>query len=75
MDLFRSEEHARRWRGYNPDSEDGFIGLADLIELFGTESRHHWLEPDYLSRWLPQRPRERRELLERLGKGPFWLGG
>jgi hypothetical protein len=75
MNLFRSEEHARRWQDFNPDSEDGFITLPDLATLFGTESRHHWLDDDYLSRWLPRRAAERRAVLERLGKGPFWLGG
>ncbi len=75
MNLFRSEEHARNWAQYNPASAaDGVIALADLAALFGTESRHHLLDADYLSRWHPRRPRERREVLERIGKTAFWLG-
>ena len=75
MNLFRSEEHVRRWVLFNPESVDGMIALPDLAALFGTESRRHWLDDDYLSRWFPQRARERREVLERIGKAiPFWLG-
>lgn len=75
MNLFRSEEHVRQWTLFNPESADGLIALPDLATLFGTESRRHWLDDDYLSRWFPQRARERREVLERIGKAiPFWLG-
>ena len=77
MNLFRSEEHARRWAQFNPASEPGlgFIALADLVTFFGTESRHHMLDPDYLSAWYPKRAAERRAVLERIGKTtPFWLG-
>ncbi len=75
MNLFRSEEHVRQWALFNPESADGLIALPDLAALFGTESRRHWLDDDYLSRWFPQRAHERREVLERSGKAiPFWLG-
>ena len=77
MNLFRSEEHARRWAQFNPASEDGrgFISLPDLAAFFATESRHHMLDPDYLSAWYPRRAAERRAVLERIGKTtPFWLG-
>jgi len=75
MNLFRSEEHARRWALFNSQSEEGFISLPDLAGFFATESRHHMLEPDYLSAWFPRRGGERRAYLERIGKTtPFWLG-
>ena len=75
MNLFRSEEHARRWSQFNPASEDGFIALTDLADFFGTETRQHMLDPDYLSVWYPRRAAERRAVLERIGKtSPFWLG-
>jgi hypothetical protein len=75
MNLFRSEEHARRWALFNPASEDGFISLPDLAAFFGTESRHHMLDADYLSTWYPKRAAERRAFLEGIGKAmPFWLG-
>jgi hypothetical protein len=77
MNLFRSEEHARRWPQFNPASEAqrGFIPLPDLATFFGTESRRHMLEPNYLSAWYPRRAAERRDVLERLGRTvPFWMG-
>ena len=63
MNLFRSEEHARRWAQFNPASEEaglGFIALPDLVAFFGTETRRHMLDPDYLSAWYPKRAAERR---------------
>ena len=75
MNLFRSEEHARRWGQFNPASEVGFITLPDLAGFFGTETRRHMLDADYLSAWFPKRAAERREYMTRLGKAvPFWLG-
>jgi hypothetical protein len=75
MNLFRSEEHARRWASFNPKSEQGFIALPELAGFFGTESRRHMLDPDYLSAWYPRRAAERRAVLERAGKTtPFWMG-
>jgi hypothetical protein len=75
MNLFRSEEHARCWEQFRSESEEGFIALPDLAGFFGTESRQHMLDADYLSRWYPKRAAERREYLARNGKAsPFWLG-
>ena len=75
MNLFRSEEHARVWSGFDPASEDGIMPLEGWVEVFSAEGRRHLLDGDYLSRWLPQRYSERTEILTRLGKtGPFWTG-
>jgi len=75
MNLFRSEEHARRWPAFQARAEEGFIALPDLVGFFGTESRRHMLDADYLSVWYPRRAAERRAHLERIGKTPpFWLG-
>ena len=75
MNLFRSEDHARRWSQFNPQSEEGFIALPELAGFFATESRHHMLEADYLSTWFPKRAAERRAFLEQIDKAtPFWLG-
>jgi hypothetical protein len=75
MNLFRSEEHARRWTQFNPASEIGFISLPDLAAFFGTETRRHMLDADYLSTWFPRRAAERRDVMARIGKSvPFWLG-
>ena len=75
MNLFRSEEHARRWPQFQAKAEQGFISLPDLAGFFGTESRQHMLDGNYLSTWYPRRGAERKALFERIGKTtPFWLG-
>jgi len=75
MNLFRSEEHARRWSEFQPRSEEGFITLEQLAGFFGTETRRHMLDADYLSTWFPKRATERRDYMARIGKSvPFWLG-
>ncbi len=76
MNLFRGEEHVARWALLNPAAAtEGLIPLADLAAWFGMESRRHLLDDDYLSRWYPERDRERRAAMERLGKlTPFWMG-
>jgi hypothetical protein len=74
MNLFRSEEDARRWSLFDPASEPGFISLLDLLVLFSTESRRHLLDGDYLERWAGQRWPERRDTLQRIGKNnPYWM--
>jgi hypothetical protein len=73
--FFRSEEHARRWPAFQANAKEGFIALPALAALFGTESRHHMLDADYLSTWYPRRAAERRACLEAIAKmSPFWLG-
>ena len=76
MNLFRGEEHVRRWALLNPvAATEGLIPLAGLAAWFGMPSRRHLLDDDYLSRWYPERDRERRAAMERLGKlTPFWMG-
>src|SRR5438132_1278140 len=65
MNLFRAEEHARRWPTFQPRAEEGFITLAALAGFFGTETRRHMLDQDYLSAWYPRRAAERRAYLDR----------
>ena len=75
MNLFRSEEHARCWSQFQPRAEEGFIALDALAGFFGTDSRRHMLDADYLSTWYPRRAVERRAYLEQIGKtSPFWMG-
>ena len=68
MNLFRSEDHARNWSRFNPDSAESIMALADRALVQGTESRRHWLDEDYLSVWYPRRGRERAEAMRELGK-------
>ena len=76
MNLFRSEEHARRWAQFNPASEEGFIALPDLAGFFGTETAPaHAGRGLSLGAGIRGAAAERRAVLERIGKtSPFWLG-
>ena len=75
MNLFRSEEHVRRWALFNPESSEGFLGLEELAAMFSAPSRRHMPDDNYLSSWYPQRYQERRSSLEQMGKAtPYWLG-
>jgi hypothetical protein len=75
MNLFRSEDHVRRWAQLASDPDEGTIRLEDLVAVFSTPNRRHLLDGDYMSRWLPLRGPERRSALERIGKAtPLWPG-
>lgn len=75
MNLFRSEEHARAWSQFIPESENGLIPLPDLHALFSAPNRRHVGDPDYLSTWYPRRYSEWRAELERQGRAnTYWLG-
>jgi hypothetical protein len=38
MNLFRSEEHARRWPAFQARAAEGFITLVELAGFFGTRT-------------------------------------
>ena len=68
MNLFRSEEHLEPWKdlipGYPPS-----MTVRDRAFVQGSESRKHWLDEDYFSRWNPQGARERDEAMAQLDIG------
>jgi hypothetical protein len=69
MNLFRSEEHARKWSGFKPDTDEGLMPLADLVQLFSGNYFRRRSDDDWVSR--------SREYAIELGKefakrGPFW---
>ena len=49
MNFFRSEEHLRRWEGYEEKMEGGKISLDSLIQLFGKPYFTNRGRPDYIS--------------------------
>ncbi len=75
MHLFRSEEHARRWTGYAPESGDGTKPIADIAAFFAIPVFRERLAPDYLLR-LDELRQDMPGALARIGKGsPFWAAG
>ncbi len=73
MNLFRSEEDVRAWSGFQPDTEEAVMPLADYARLWGLENYRARLWNDYISR-MGELQGERWELLERMGrrKTSFW---
>jgi len=49
MNLFRSEEHVRNWRGFKVGTEGGLVQLPDMIKLFSTSFFSKRMDPDYVS--------------------------
>ena len=72
MNLFRSEEHVRRWVLFDPASEDGIRPIEEFAVLFGLPMFRERYATDYLQR-LPALRQERLAAGERFAKGSsFW---
>jgi hypothetical protein len=72
MNLFRSEEHVRRWVLFDPQSEDGIRPIDEFAVLFALPIFRERSALDYLQR-LPALRQERLAAAERFAKGsPFW---
>lgn len=50
MNLFRSEEHVRRWPLYFQAADDYVMPVADWAEVFSVSMFRHRLDNDYLAR-------------------------
>ncbi len=50
MNLFRSEEHARNWSGFDPAFGEMLQPLAYWVERFSAERVRARAAPDYISR-------------------------
>ncbi|RJP14318.1 MAG: hypothetical protein C4520_21625 [Candidatus Abyssobacteria bacterium SURF_5] len=73
MNFFRSEEHLRNWKQFDPATEAGIIPVADLVKLFSIDFFRKRMEPDYISRMQEFMP-EFFNTLREIGKtGPFWV--
>ena len=72
MNLFRSEEHARRWTGFSDDRTAGLLRLAQLSAIMSTPLMRERLNGQYVS----SAAGYRREFLDRIrevtGDHPFW---
>jgi len=72
MNLFRSEEHARRWTGFNAERTGGLLRLAQLSAIMSTRLMRERLNGHYVS----SAAGYRREFLDRIREvtaaDPFW---
>ncbi len=74
MNLFRSEEHVKNWRGYEPGSDKGIMPLDDLARLFSSRFFTRRLDSDYVSQGMYLK--DLLADLTELGKErPFWAPG
>jgi hypothetical protein len=72
MNLFRSEEHARRWTGFRPEAEGGLLTLAQMMEAFSAPMFRERGAGDYISRYAQLRPGFLAGLKQITGDHPFW---
>jgi len=49
MNFFRSEEHLRRWEGFQEKKKGGIISLNSLMQLFAGPFFTNRGRPDYVS--------------------------
>ena len=72
MNLFRSEEHVRRWSGFRTEAAAGLLPLADAMNLASAPSFRERLNGHYVS----SAPTYRSAFLERMKTitrgDPFW---
>ena len=72
MNLFRSEEHAKRWSGYRADATAGLLPLKGILAIFSGRLFRERLSGHYVSD-LKSLSLEQAALLKQLtGDDPFW---
>ena len=49
MNFFRSEEHLRKWEGFEEKRKGGIISLGSLMEIFSSSYFRNRGRPDYVS--------------------------
>jgi len=60
MNLFRSEEDARRWAQFDPAWEANLKAVSVWIERFSAEMFRARVRPDFISWWTEWRARQQR---------------
>ena len=60
MNLFRSEEDARRWAQFDPAWEENLRPVAAWIERFAAEMFRARIRPNYITWWTEWRARQAR---------------
>ena len=72
MNLFRSEEHVRRWSLYYPTAEDYIMSVADWGKVFSVSTFRNRLDEDYIEK-ASDYLAGYHQALKDLGKSsPFW---
>ena len=72
MNFFRSEEHLRRWEGYQEKKKGGKISLDSLMQLFQLPYMRNRGKPDYISHFSEYKAGLVGELYKIPDAGDFW---
>jgi len=69
MNLFRSEEHVRKWTGFKPGTEEGIVPVPEMAKVFSGNFFRRRLDPDYVSH---MREYMREVVAALQDRGSFW---
>ena len=72
MNLFRSEEHARRWSGFAAGSDDGIITLDQAMAMMSTPRQRERLSGRYVSAFPTYAAPFFARLREVTNNSPYW---
>jgi hypothetical protein len=72
MNFFRSEEHLRRWEGYQEKKKGGYISVDSLMQLFSGPFFTNRGRPDYVSHMSEYMAGFMGELDRLADAGDFW---
>ena len=72
MNLFRSEEHIRKWVRYDPASEQGILPLENIVKVFSAKIFQKRLDPNYVSHIQEYMGEVLSVILEIAKTRPFW---
>jgi len=72
MNLFRSEEHARKWSGYKPNTDAGILSLKDTMALMSAPYFRERLNGRYISSFLTLRRQWVDTMKNILPNDAFW---
>ena len=72
MNLFRSEEHARRWSGFNAGSGDGILRLDQAMAVMSTPRQRDRLNGRYVSSFPSYGAPFFARLREVTNDSPYW---
>ena len=72
MNLFRSEGHARNWRGFKGEAEGGLLTLPQVLAIFSDPMFRVRGASDYLSQYPALRKGFLRTLAQVTRDSAFW---
>jgi hypothetical protein len=72
MNLFRSEEHIRKWARYDPATEQGILPLQNVVHVFSGKFMQKRLDLNYASHALEYFDEVVSVISEIAKTRPFW---